>query len=100
MASIYQTATRPVKKLPMTKEEQALRVQLAAAYRIFDVVESHAPGFRGSVVGHSALSPSDLEREFGLTGGDIFHGQLSLDQLWSARPVLGHADYRTPLKGL
>ena len=60
----------------------------------------HAPGFRQSVVGHSALSPADLEREFGLTGGDIFHGQLSLDQLWSARPVLGHADYRTPVKGL
>jgi phytoene dehydrogenase-like protein len=68
--------------------------------RILDVVESQAPGFRSSVIAHSALSPSDLEREFGLTGGDIFHGQLSLDQLWSARPALGHADYRTPVKGL
>jgi len=71
-----------------------------AVERIFEVVESHAPGFRASVLGHSALSPADLEREFGLVGGDIFHGQLSLDQLWSARPVLGHADYRTPLPGL
>jgi phytoene dehydrogenase-like protein len=71
-----------------------------AVERILDVVESHAPGFKASVLGHSALSPADLEREFGLTGGDIFHGQLSLDQLWSARPVLGHADYRTPLPGL
>ena len=71
-----------------------------AIERIFDVVESHAPGFRKSVIAHSALSPADLEREFGLTGGDIFHGQLSLDQLWSARPILGHADYRTPVKGL
>jgi phytoene dehydrogenase-like protein len=71
-----------------------------ALERILEVVESHAPGFRASVLGHSALSPADLEREFGLTGGDIFHGQLSLDQLWSARPVLGYADYRTPLKGL
>ena len=68
--------------------------------RIFDVVESHAPGFRKSVLGHSALSPADLERDFGLIGGDIFHGALSLDQLWSARPLLGHADYRTPVKGL
>ena len=68
--------------------------------RILDVVESHAPGFRQSVIAHSALSPADLEREFGLTGGDIFHGALSLDQLWSARPVLGHADYRSPVKGL
>jgi phytoene dehydrogenase-like protein len=71
-----------------------------AVERILDVVESHAPGFKASVLGHSALSPADLESEFGLTGGDIFHGQLSLDQLWSARPVLGHADYRTPLPGL
>jgi phytoene dehydrogenase-like protein len=71
-----------------------------AVERIFDVVESHAPGFRSSVIAHSALSPADLERVFGLTGGDIFHGQLSLDQLWSARPVLGHADYRTPVQGL
>jgi len=71
-----------------------------AVERIFEVVESHAPGFRQSVIAHSALSPADLESQFGLTGGDIFHGQLSLDQLWSARPVLGQADYRTPVKGL
>jgi phytoene dehydrogenase-like protein len=71
-----------------------------AVARIFDVVEAHAPGFRRSVLAHSALSPADLEREFGLTGGDIFHGALTIDQLWSARPLLGHADYRAPLKGL
>ena len=71
-----------------------------AVRRVFDVVESHAPGFKASVLGYSALSPADLEREFGLTGGDIFHGALSLDQLWSARPLLGYADYRGPLKGL
>jgi len=46
------------------------------------------------------LSPLDLERRFGLIDGDIFHGQLTLDQLFSARPVLGHADYRMPLQGL
>jgi phytoene dehydrogenase-like protein len=71
-----------------------------AVRRIFDVIESHAPGFQASVLGYSALSPADLEREFGLVGGDIFHGALSLDQLWSARPLLGYADYRGPLKGL
>jgi phytoene dehydrogenase-like protein len=71
-----------------------------AIERIFEVVESHAPGFRQSVIAHTALSPADLEQEFGLVGGDIFHGQLSLDQLWSARPVLGHADYRMPVPGL
>jgi len=68
--------------------------------RILDVVERHAPGFKASVIAHSALSPADLEREFGLTAGDIFHGALSLDQLWAARPLLGYAAYRAPLEGL
>jgi phytoene dehydrogenase-like protein len=71
-----------------------------AVGRIFDVVEGHAPGFKASVIAHSALSPADLEEKFGLVGGDIFHGALSLDQLYSARPMLGYADYRGPLKGL
>lgn len=71
-----------------------------AVSKIFDVVESHAPGFRQSVIGHSALSPADLEREFGLIGGDIFHGALSLDQLFSARPLLGYGDYRGAVEGL
>jgi len=63
-------------------------------------VNRHAPNFAASVVGRRALSPLDLEREFGLVGGDIFHGALTLDQLFSARPVLGHADYRTPVLAL
>jgi phytoene dehydrogenase-like protein len=71
-----------------------------AVERIFGVIESHAPGFRTSVIAHSALSPADLERKFGLTGGDIMHGALTLDQLWSARPLLGYADYRSPIKGI
>jgi phytoene dehydrogenase-like protein len=71
-----------------------------AVARIFEVIESHAPGFRSSIIAHSALSPSDLERDFGLIGGDIFHGALSLDQLYSARPMLGYANYRSPITGL
>ena len=67
---------------------------------MLDTVNRYAPGFRASVIAVRALSPLDLEREFGLTGGDIFHGQLTLDQLFSARPVLGHGNYRGPLKGL
>jgi phytoene dehydrogenase-like protein len=63
-------------------------------------VDRYAPGFKASVLGRQVLSPTDLEEMFGLTGGDIFHGQLSLDQLFWARPMLGHADYRGPLKGL
>ena len=63
-------------------------------------VERYAPGFAASVVGRQILSPLDLERTFGLVGGDIFHGALSLDQIFSARPMLGYADYRGPLAGL
>ncbi|MGE0285067.1 MAG: phytoene desaturase family protein [Bradyrhizobium sp.] len=63
-------------------------------------VDRYAPGFAASVVGRQVLSPLDLERQFGLLGGDIFHGALTLNQLFSARPMLGHADYRGPLKGL
>lgn len=72
----------------------------AAADLALDVVERFAPGFRRLVLGRRVLTPLDLEREFGLIGGDIFHGALGLDQLWSARPMLGHASYRAPLPGL
>ncbi len=71
-----------------------------AADLVIDTVNHHAPNFKASVIGRSVLSPLDLEREFGLVGGDIFHGALTLDQLYSARPVLGYADYRGPLARL
>jgi phytoene dehydrogenase-like protein len=67
---------------------------------MIDTVDAWAPGFKASVVGRLALTPLDLERRFGLIGGDIFHGRLTLDQLFSARPVLGHADHRMPVPGL
>jgi phytoene dehydrogenase-like protein len=67
---------------------------------MIETVERYAPGFKASVVGRQALTPLDLEQLFGLTGGDIFHGALTLDQLFWARPALGYADYRSPLKGL
>ncbi|MEO8345399.1 MAG: NAD(P)/FAD-dependent oxidoreductase [Betaproteobacteria bacterium] len=67
---------------------------------MIDTVNGFAPNFRASILGRRILTPLDLEREFGLTGGDIFHGALSLDQLFSARPVLGHGDYRMPVRGL
>jgi phytoene dehydrogenase-like protein len=71
-----------------------------AADTIIDTVEAVAPGFRASILGQQILSPKGLERKFGLVGGDIMHGNMSLDQLWSARPVLGHGNYRGPLRGL
>ena len=67
---------------------------------MIDTVDTVAPNFRASVLGCSALSPLDLERTFGLVGGDIFHGALGLDQLFSARPLLGQGDYRGALPGL
>ncbi len=63
-------------------------------------VDRYAPGFAASVVGRQIKSPLDLERDFGLIGGDIFHGALSLNQLFSARPMLGQAGYRGALPGL
>lgn len=67
---------------------------------MISTVDKYAPGLAASVIGRQILSPLDLERQFGLLGGDIFHGALTLNQLFSARPMLGHADYRGPLKGL
>ena len=72
----------------------------AVADLMIETVERYAPGFKQSVIARTALSPLDLEQQFGLTGGDIFHGALSLDQLFWARPRLGYADYRGPVKGL
>lgn len=67
---------------------------------MINAVDRFAPGFKNSVIGYQAMTPLDLENIFGLVGGDIMHGALSLDQLFSARPVLGHGNYRGPLKGL
>jgi len=67
---------------------------------MIDTVDAYAPNFRASVLGYKALSPLDLEREYGLVGGDIFHGSLGLDQLFSARPLLGQGNYRGALRQL
>lgn len=71
-----------------------------AADAIIDTVEAYAPGFRASIIAQTKLSPKGLERKLALAGGDIMHGNMSLDQLWAARPVLGNGAYRGPLKGL
>ena len=63
-------------------------------------VDTYAPNFKSAVIARQIMSPLDLERTFGLVGGDIFHGQLDLGQMFSARPMLGHADYRGPVAGL
>jgi len=72
----------------------------AFADRCFDVMDRYAPNFRRAVLARQVLSPLDLERRFGLTGGNIFQGAMSLDQLFFMRPVPRYADYRTPIRGL
>lgn len=72
----------------------------AAADCVIDTVTGYAPNFKASVLARQIHTPLDLERKFGLVGGDIFHGKLSLNQLFSARPVLGYGNYRLPVKGL
>lgn len=70
------------------------------ADQIISTVDRYAPNFSDSVIARQIHTPKDLESKFGLPKGDIFHAQLSLDQLFMARPVLGHADYRMPVKAL
>jgi phytoene dehydrogenase-like protein len=72
----------------------------AFADLVIDTVGKHAPNFKDAVIARQILSPLDLEQRFGLVDGDIFHGQLSLDQLFSLRPVMGYASYRMPIAGL
>jgi phytoene dehydrogenase-like protein len=72
----------------------------AFADLVIETVSEYAPNFKASVLARQVLSPLDLERRFGLVDGDIFHGQMTPDQLFSARPVLGYANYRMPLPNL
>ena len=76
------------------------KVRDQVADQVIATIDRHAPGFAASVIGRQIHSPLDLERRFGLIGGDIFHGKMGLDQLFSARPMIGAADYRMPLPGL
>jgi phytoene dehydrogenase-like protein len=72
----------------------------AFADRCFDVLAEYAPNLKGAVIHRQVVSPLDLERQFGLTGGNIFQGAMTLNQLFFARPLPGYADYRTPIRGL
>ncbi|HEX3847183.1 MAG TPA: NAD(P)/FAD-dependent oxidoreductase [Steroidobacteraceae bacterium] len=96
VASLFCQHVAPV--LPNGASWDDHREQVADV--MIDLVNSHAPNFKAAVLGRQILSPLDLERTFGLIGGDIFHGALTLNQLFSSRPMLGHGDYRGPLKGL
>ncbi len=79
--------------LPEEREAEAVDA-------VFDTIEYHAPGFRELIMHKQVHTPRELEAKFGLYRGDIFHGRMSIDQLWAARPVMGAGSYRTPLEGL
>jgi phytoene dehydrogenase-like protein len=76
-----------------TQKETLLRCVLA-------VLEDAAPGIGALVVSAQVITPEDLERDYGFFGGHPFHGELALDQLFTMRPLLGHARYATPIHGL
>lgn len=96
VASLFCQHFNPV--LPDGQSWDDVKEQVADL--IVDTVAAHIPNLKRAIVGRQVLSPLDLEREFGLVGGDIFHGALSLDQIFSLRPAAGFADYRTPVPGL
>jgi phytoene dehydrogenase-like protein len=68
--------------------------------RVVELMEEYSPNIRSIIIDKQVLTPLDLERRFGITGGNIFHGEMSLDQMFVMRPVAGWARYRTPVKGL
>jgi phytoene dehydrogenase-like protein len=70
------------------------------ADRCIDALAEYAPNIRDSIIHRQVISPLDLEREYSLTGGNIFHGDMTLDQLFFMRPVAGWAKYRTPIEAL
>lgn len=88
----------PFKLTEGSWEEPTIRESFAQ--RCFSLIDEYAPGFSSSIIAYDMLTPPDLERVIGLTGGNIFHGSMKLDSLFLSRPVKGWSDYRTPLKGL
>ncbi len=98
VASLFVQHVAPHLPDPRTWADE--REKQAFADLVIETVNRHAPNFKAAVIARQVLSPLDLERRFGMVDGDIFHGALSLDQLFSARPVLGYANYRMPVTGL
>jgi phytoene dehydrogenase-like protein len=87
--------------VPAEWSEEPHRAELEAyADRVIDGYDELAPGFRDSILHRQVIGPYDMESEWGLVGGNIFHGELSAEQLFHMRPAPGYADYRTPIAGL
>ena len=72
----------------------------AVADRVISEIAQYAPNLADAVIARHVYTPEDLEKEFGLTGGNIYHGAMTPDQLFAFRPVAGYSNYRTPIKNL
>jgi phytoene dehydrogenase-like protein len=94
MSIAAQYAPYDLKGAPWDARREALGDTIVAA------VSAYAPGLPGLVEHRQVLTPRDLEEDWGLTGGHVFHGEQALDQLFTMRPILGWAQYRTPIRGL
>ncbi|MFC6084480.1 phytoene desaturase family protein [Sphaerisporangium aureirubrum] len=87
--------------VPHTWSAEPHQAELDAyADRVIGLYDDLAPGFKASVLHRQVIGPHQMEREYGLIGGNIFHGELSTDQLFHLRPASGYADYTTPVRGL
>jgi phytoene dehydrogenase-like protein len=86
------------RELPGGRSWDAVREEVAD--HIVDAVAAYAPNLKSAIVGRQIKTPLDIERDLNMLGGDIFHGKLSLDQLFALRPVGGYADHRMPLQGV
>jgi phytoene dehydrogenase-like protein len=87
--------------VPSTWNEEPHREELERyADRVIDTYNEVAPNFKSSILHRDVVGPYDMEHDYGLIGGNIFHGELSLEQLFHLRPAPGYADYRTPVPGL
>ncbi|ESW28186.2 hypothetical protein PHAVU_003G253700 [Phaseolus vulgaris] len=85
---------------PLDGDWQDHKYRESFAQKCFTLIDEYAPGFSTSVIGYDMLTPPDLERVIGLTGGNIFHGAMGLDSLFLMRPAKGWSNYKTPLQGL
>jgi phytoene dehydrogenase-like protein len=84
----------------LAEGEWSTAVKDQFADRCINALADYAPNIKDLILQRQVISPFDLEREYGMTGGNIFHGDMSLDQLFFMRPVAGWARYRTPIAGL
>ena len=87
--------------VPHTWSAQPHAAELEAyADRVVARMDAVAPGFADSVLHRQVIGPHEMEHEYGLVGGNIFHGELTVGQMFHARPAAGYADLRTPVRGL